>query len=92
MSRQTVLLGTLTLILLLAGCIFSYQMKPADLPPGIASANWVPLSENSGVLLTRNRKFLGSPDDLHGTLYVKVENVWHRFYFDPAPVAIMPLR
>ena len=93
MSQKTVLLGTLILALLLTGSIFSYQTRPPDLPPGVASADWVQLSENSGVLLTRNRQFLGlSRDDLHGIFYVKVENAWHRLYFDQAPIGFIPIR
>jgi hypothetical protein len=75
---------------LTTGFLFTPQTKPPDLPPGVTAAEWVPLAENSGVLLTQNRRFFGTPNDMHGTLFVKVANVWHRLYFDPAPVTAMP--
>ena len=86
MTKRTVLLGAFILALLLTGSIFSYQTQPQDLPPGVASADWVRLSDNSGVQLTRNKQFLGlPPDDMHGIFYIEVDNAWHRFYSDPAP-------
>jgi hypothetical protein len=92
MFRKTVLWGALALALLLTGFIFSYQTRPSDRHPGIESVDWIQLSENSGVLLTRKEQFLGlPPNDLHGVFYVKVHNTWHRFYFDPAPSVPRPL-
>ena len=86
MSQRTVRLGAVILVLVLAGSIFAYQTRPQDLPPGVAAADWVKLSDDSGVQLTTNpydRQFLGvGGNDLHGILYVKVENTWHRLYFD----------
>jgi hypothetical protein len=86
MARKTLLLGTFILALLLTVSIFSYQPRTQDLPPGVASADWIKLSDDSGVQLTKSpydRQFLGlKPNDLHGTLYVKVDNIWHRLYFD----------
>jgi hypothetical protein len=92
MSLKAILLGTLLVTLLLTGYLFSYRTTPQDLPSGVAAHDWIQLTENSGIALTRNKRFLGSPDDLHGILYVKAENGWHRFHFDPAPISIMPAR
>jgi hypothetical protein len=95
MSHKIVLLGALILTLLITGGIFAYPTRPPDLPPGVASADWIKLSDDSGVQLTRNaydRQFLGvSGNDLHGTLYVKVENTWHKLYFDSPYARPRPL-
>jgi hypothetical protein len=96
MSRTIVLPGVFILALLLAGSIFSYQTWSPDLPPGVAPADWIKLSDDSGVQLIKSaaydRQFLAlKPDDLHGTLYVKVDNAWHRFYFDSPYARLRPL-
>ena len=95
MSRTTVLLGGFILPLLLAGSIFSYQTRHLDLPPGVAPADWIKLSDDSGVQLTKSdydRQFLGlKPNDLHGILYVKMDNTWHRLYFDSPYARPRPL-
>jgi len=99
MSKRTLLLGgALVLALLTAGLLCAYQPKPPDLPAGIAAANWVPLGENLGVSLSTGRMYLAQHaipktlpyNTLHGTLYVKVANIWQRLYFEPAPITFVP--
>jgi hypothetical protein len=92
MPKKTLLFAILVLTLLTTGFLFSYQSRLPDLPPGVARADWIPLTWNSGVQLTRDRKFLGPPEDLHGTLYVKAGNAWHRLYLNPSPVSILPIQ
>lgn len=92
MSRKVLLVETIILALLITGFLFSYQSSPPDLSKGLASADWVQLTSNLGVQLTRDRKFLGSPGDLHGTLYVKIETAWHRLDLDPSPILMVPTR
>ncbi len=84
----------LVLVFLMAGFLFSYQAGTPDLPPGISAADWIPITQTTGVLLTRNRKLLTNPKskDLQGILYLKIENVWHRVYLEQAPVSIIPAR
>jgi hypothetical protein len=89
MPKKTLLFGTLILTLFATGFLLSYQTKSSDLPPGAFAANWVQLTENSGILLTNQMMPLRTRDDLHGTLFVKVEKVWHKLYLDPGPASLI---
>jgi hypothetical protein len=92
MLRKALLLVALLFASATTGFLCAYQTRSPSQPQGIAATDWVPLSDNAGVLLAKDRKPLGPPGALHGTLYVRVENAWHRLYFEPAPISIQPAR
>jgi hypothetical protein len=92
MSKRKMLLGSLIVFLIVIGFLSMPQAKVADMPPGVIASMWVPLSDNSGILLSRDaRPLAGSDRASRGTLFIKTDNVWHRFYLDSAPAAIMPV-
>ena len=92
MSKKTVILGTLIVVLFTFGMLSVPQAKTPDMPPWVTAAMWIPLSDNSGVLWSQEAKtFADGASALHGTLFVKVAGVWQRLYLDPAPVANMPI-
>ena len=92
MIKGTLLPAIPAFALLMAGLLFAYQSSTSDLPPGVASADWTPITSNLGVQLIRDRKWIGPPGDLHCTLYLKEKNAWHKLYFTPAPASLVPTR
>ncbi len=92
MSGKAVLLGIIVLVTIVSG-ILAFQEKPTNLPPGIPSSMWIPLSENSGIALrdARSTFDLHGKPVTHGTLMVKVGGSWQRVCLDSAP-EIMPVR
>jgi hypothetical protein len=91
MSKQILVSGSLLFILLTAGYLIAYQSKPPDRPPGVAIETWIPLTDKSGISIAAHSKYFG-PKDMYssGTLYVKVANVWQRFYLEPSPAGLIP--
>ncbi|MBN1571025.1 MAG: hypothetical protein JXA73_24525 [Acidobacteria bacterium] len=93
MSKRRILLSAFIVALIVIGFLSAPQAKVADLPPGVTAETWIPLSDNSGVLLSSDARLLSGRNRVaRGTLFVKVDNVWHRFYPDPGPAVFMPVK
>ena len=93
MLKKSMLIETLMLVLLATVFLSMPQAKTPDLPPGVTADMWISLSDNSGILLSSNGRFFTGKDKVsRGTLFVKMDNVWHRFYLDPGPPVIMPVK
>jgi hypothetical protein len=92
MSRR-IMLGITVLALVTAGMLFAAQLKTTNRPPGVESSNWIPLTYNSGILLSKDKTiYPGRMKVLHGILVVKVANEWKRIYMDAVPGRFMPLQ
>ncbi len=93
MSKKAMLIGMLTFFLLMTVLLSVPHAKAPDLPPGVPADMWIPLSENSGVFLNINEKSFSVADKVaRGTLFVKVNNAWHRLYLNPGPAVLMPVK
>jgi hypothetical protein len=92
MSRKNVLLSMSILVLLAVGMAFTFQSKVPDMPLGNPEDSWISLSENAGILLSHDRKAVGSDhSEIHGTIYIKRNSVWKRVYLEPGPAEFIPL-
>ncbi len=96
MSKKMMLLGSFIVFLIVVGFLSAPQAKVADMPPGVLASMWIPLSDNSGVLLSSDGRLQAGLNtagrtisvESRGTLFIKTDNVWHRFYWEPGPPVI----
>jgi hypothetical protein len=93
MSIKSTLLGTLILVLFVAGFLSVPKAQTLDRPPGISVDLWIPLSKNSGVVLTGDERYVrGTQRVTHGILFVKQADIWQKVYLDPMPGGVQLLK
>ncbi len=88
--KKTTRLLVLFLVLLLATGAWMLAQKSGDRPPGIPAEKWIPLTENSGIVL-RDTSRTFNVRGQHGTLFVNVGNGWQEVYLDSGPAGFLPL-
>jgi hypothetical protein len=93
MRSKITLLGIVILLVANSGFVFTSEKKPTNLPPGVFPTMWIPLTENSGIALRDQLPMsdLRGNTVTHGTLMVKVGDVWQRMCLESAP-EFMPVK
>jgi len=89
MKKTTSLLVLFLTLLLATGAWMSAQ-KSGDRPPGVPAEKWIPLTENSGIVL-RGTSGTFNVRGQHGILFVKVGNAWQEVYLDSGPAGFLPI-
>jgi hypothetical protein len=90
--RTKLLFSGAIIIILVVVLVSVIQAQSSDRPPGVNQKNWVAISGNAGIVVSSTtRPTYGGVATARGTLYIKSDGYWKKFYPDHGQVEFMPV-